>query len=57
MLWELATKHVPRRGDVVPPPPSEACPAGLSELIRDCLELEPARRPTAQQVLERLRAL
>ena len=26
MLWELATKEVPRRGFVQPPPPSEDCP-------------------------------
>ena len=26
VLWELATKEVPRRGFVQPPPPSEDCP-------------------------------
>lgn len=51
------TKRIPRRGDVAPPPPSEDCPAGLSELIGECLQLEPAQRPTAEQVLERLKAL
>lgn len=57
VLWELATKRIPRRGDVAPPPPSDACPAGLSQLIGDCLQLEPERRPDAQQVLDRLKAL
>jgi serine/threonine protein kinase len=57
VLWELVTKRVPRRGDVAPPPPSDDCPAGLSQLIGDCLQLEPEQRPTAEQVLERLQAL
>ena len=57
VLWEIATRRVPRRGDVEPPPPSADCPAGLSQLIADCLRLEPAARPTAQQALERLQAL
>lgn len=57
VLWEIATRRVPRRGDVEPPPPSADCPAGLSQLIADCLQLEPTARPTAQQALERLQAL
>ncbi|KAI7835916.1 hypothetical protein COHA_010196 [Chlorella ohadii] len=57
VLWELVTKRIPRRGDVAPPPPSDDCPAGLSELIGDCLQLEPEKRPNAEQVLERLKAL
>ncbi|PRW50855.1 serine threonine- kinase isoform A [Chlorella sorokiniana] len=57
VLWELVTKELPRRGFVQPPPASEDCPQDLSELIGECLQQDPARRPTAQQVLERLQAL
>lgn len=57
VLWELATLEVPQRGRVQPPPPSHACPAELSQLIGDCLQLEPSARPTAQQALERLQAM
>lgn len=57
VLYELATKEMPQRGSVAPPPPSAACPQGLSALIGECLQQDPARRPTAQQVLERLQQL
>ena len=44
-----------------PPTAAPFCPAlppqGLSKLIGDCLQQDPARRPTAQQAVERLRAL
>ena len=96
VLWELATREVPRRGFVAPPPPSDDCPQvrqlggcwgrpavrcpalccpsqhaaadkrcpprpatlqGLSDLIGECLQQDPALRPTAQQALERLQGL
>lgn len=40
-----------RRPSPAPPP------QGLSQLIADCLQQDPSRRPTAQQALERLQAL
>ncbi|PSC70996.1 serine threonine-kinase [Micractinium conductrix] len=57
VLWEIATAKYPRRGDAATPPASDACPQGLSDLIGDCLSTEPARRPMAQQALERLHQL
>lgn len=57
ILWEIVMHEVPRRGYVQPPPPSQACPAGLSDLIRDCLLTDPRQRPSAAQIVERLRAL
>lgn len=57
VLWELATREAPVRGQVAPPPPSDASPAGLAELIGDCLQQDPQARPTAAQALERLQGL
>jgi hypothetical protein len=54
ILWELATQKVPERGFVEPPPPSEYCPAELSLLIEECTDPDPADRPNATQVYERL---
>ncbi|KAL4519416.1 hypothetical protein Ndes2437A_g07613 [Nannochloris sp. 'desiccata'] len=54
VLWELATGNVPQRGFVEPPPPSRNCPAELSLLIKDCINLEPSARPNAKQVYQRL---
>jgi hypothetical protein len=55
IIWEIATKgQVPKRGSVQPPSPSKDCPAQLSLLIEDCIKPEPAARPTAKQIYERL---
>ena len=57
VLWEIVTHEVPRRGFVQLPPPSEACPAGVSQLIRDCLQTDPRQRPSAVEIVEGLRAM
>lgn len=57
VLWEIVTHEVPRRGFVQPLPLSDACPAGVSQLIRDCLQTDQRQRPSASEIVERLKAM
>ena len=66
MLWELITRGEPYEGKSKPQiivgvskeglrpdiPPS--CPPDFAQLMRDCWEQDPERRPRFAQVLERL---
>jgi serine/threonine protein kinase len=57
LLWELATKEFPVRGQLRPVAVPEECPAEVAELIGDCLEVEPRRRPSAEEVFHRIQSL
>ncbi|KAL4447910.1 hypothetical protein ABPG75_005129 [Micractinium tetrahymenae] len=55
LLWEIVTGERPVRGALRMPRPDE-CPADIADLILACGEPDPAARPTAAEVLRRLRA-
>ena len=55
MLWEIVTGERPVRGALRMPHPDE-CPADIADLILACGEPSPEARPTAAEVLRRLRA-
>ncbi len=71
ILYELVSGQTPYRGagavdlgikvlgkDPVPPPECEtALPAELEQVILDCLTKDPSRRPSAEDVVERLRQI
>ena len=46
--------HITRRGGGRRIRVPDDCPQAISDLVEDCLVGDPARRPTARQVLERL---
>ncbi len=54
MLWELVTKEQTRRGNWRPVRVPEECPAAVAALIDDCLTKDAERRPSMQQIVERL---
>ena len=57
LLIGLLTRHLGKeRGDWRLPRTPDDCPAEVVDLIDACLNPNPAARPTAAQVLERLRA-
>ena len=57
VLWELVTKEQTRRGNWRPVRVPDECPAGVEALIQDCLTNDIARRPSMQEIVERLVAL
>ncbi len=57
VLWELVTKEQTRRGNWRLVRVPEECPAAVEALIIDCLTDDVERRPSMQQVVERLVAL
>jgi hypothetical protein len=54
VLLELATGEMPRRGQIELPSISERCPQQLADLILDCTQEEPRKRPSAKEVYERI---
>lgn len=57
VLWEICTGEVPVRGQLRDIRVPEECPAEVRELVLECLETRPSRRPGALRIAERLRAL
>ena len=57
VLYEICTQEKPIRGQLRDIRVPEECPEGIRSLILECLETRPSRRPTAQQIVERLRLL
>ena len=51
--------HAQSSSSVLPSPPRvpEECPAAVRDLILECLETRPSRRPSALQIVQRLQAL
>ncbi|KAK9832049.1 hypothetical protein WJX81_002111 [Elliptochloris bilobata] len=54
VIWELVTGQMPERGRLRKPIAPAECPAVIAELIEACLTHEPAARPSARQVYDRL---
>ena len=54
VLWELVTKEQTRRGNWRPVRVPEECPAAIEALIVDCLTDDIDRRPSMQEVVQRL---
>ncbi|PRW33966.1 serine threonine- kinase receptor R831 [Chlorella sorokiniana] len=62
VLWEPAETQIitgehPKRGQMRMPRVPEECPQEASDLMVQCMSLDPEQRPTAQQVMQRLAAL
>lgn len=56
LLWEVVTGLFPARGSMREPLPEE-CPPEAATLMAACLQEDPTQRPTAAQLVERLRQL
>ena len=56
ILWELCTGEPPRNRQMRPVRVPDECPADVAALIDACRARDPAQRPTAKDVYERLRA-
>ena len=48
LQWEIAAEHGQAR---------KLLPAWLMELVRDCVQIDPAKRPSARTIVERLEKL
>ena len=57
VLWEIVTGQVPVRGQLRDVQVPGECPDEVRRLILDCLEQNPKRRPTAIELVERLRKI
>ena len=57
LLWELVTKEQTSRGNWRPVRVPEECPAAVEALISDCLTDDVERRPSMQDIVERLTAI
>jgi len=57
VLWELATGNVPHRGFIHSPAPSLRCPIELIQLMEECTDEDPVKRPSAKQVYDRILAI
>ncbi|KAL4442935.1 hypothetical protein ABPG77_008426 [Micractinium sp. CCAP 211/92] len=56
LLWEVVTGLFPARGSMREPLPEE-CPPEAAALMAACLQEDPSQRPTAAQLVARLRQL
>ncbi len=57
VLWEIVTGERPVRGQLRDVRVPEECPPEARALMLECLETRPSRRPSALQLVERLRAM
>ncbi|XP_015285204.1 PREDICTED: mixed lineage kinase domain-like protein isoform X1 [Gekko japonicus] len=69
VLWEIATGKTPFRGctsqeihqkvykEGYQEPLGEDCPAGLREVIHQCRNYEPSKRPSAEGIVDSLRSI
>ncbi|KAK9804823.1 hypothetical protein WJX72_007321 [[Myrmecia] bisecta] len=55
VLHEMLTQEEPKRGNLRDVKVPEECPASIAALLDACLDVDPARRPTAKQVFECIR--
>lgn len=54
VLYEIVTGEIPVRGKLRDLDVPKECPEELKNLILECLEMQPARRPTAHELMKRL---
>lgn len=57
LLWEIITGERPVRGHQRQPLVPQECSQEAVDLMADCSALDPAARPSAQQVMQRLHAM
>ena len=57
MLWEIATCEIPVGRGLAPIRVPEDGPPALAALIKQCMEHEPAMRPTAEELVELLEGM
>ncbi|KAL4437440.1 hypothetical protein ABPG75_004579 [Micractinium tetrahymenae] len=57
LLWEICSGERPVRGQLRDLRVPEECPAEVRDLILECLETRPSRRPSARDIVQRLAAL
>ncbi|EFN54023.1 hypothetical protein CHLNCDRAFT_136066 [Chlorella variabilis] len=57
VLWEICTCMTPIRGQLRDVGVPQECPAEVRELILDCLATNPRKRPSAVEIVDRLRAM
>lgn len=56
-MQEIITGEKPTRGRLRAPRVPQECPQEVADLMMECMRLEPGQRPTAQQVMQRLRGM
>ena len=54
LMWEVFTGEKPKRGTLRPVRVPDECPQAALDLMQRCGSLDPAARPSAQQVLQAL---
>lgn len=57
LMWEIITGERPVRGQLRMPFVTDECPQDACDLMMQCLSLDPAARPTAQQLMHLLSAM
>jgi hypothetical protein len=57
VLWEICSQQQPMRGQLRDIKVPEECPAELRSLILQCLDVKPKKRPSALQLVEKLKAI
>ncbi|PRW33326.1 serine threonine- kinase receptor R831 [Chlorella sorokiniana] len=57
IIWELCSGLRPRRGQLTPLRVSEDCPAEVAALQVECVHSDPARRPSAAEIVQLLMQL
>lgn len=54
VLWELCTRELPVRGQIRDIKVPQEAPQMAVDLVRECLDVDPAKRPTMEQIIHRL---
>ncbi|KAL4424052.1 hypothetical protein ABPG75_001353 [Micractinium tetrahymenae] len=54
VLWELCTRELPVRGQIRDIRIPQEAPQVVADLIRQCLDVDPARRPDMEDIIHRL---
>jgi len=55
-LWEVVTGQIPTRGYMRDVDVPKECPEEIRQLIADCMESDPSKRPTAEELVRRIQA-
>lgn len=57
LLWEVVTGEVPTRGTMRDPKVPEECPREVLDLIDRCCSVDPAKRPSAKEIVQLLEGM